>query len=271
MLKRLLDLFKRKPPRPSPPTRDLQQLLLGLPRPAVHLVSTIPRGTSFFGGAPTLPPPVWPGKNGKPLDFLAQIDLASVQANLPIPWLPARGTLVFFYDIGSGVWGFDPKDRGSWSVILQDVAVEPARAEGRVFVSFRTIHSYPSWQRAEVAPLGLSDEESAALGELADQQFGEHPRHQVGGLPFPIQNDDMELECQLASNGVFVGDGRYLQDPRTGPLEEGAADWRLLLQLDGDDEVGFEWGDCGTLYFFIREQDARAADFSKVWMVRQCH
>ena len=30
------------------------------------------------------------------------------------------------------------------------------------------------------------------------------------------------------------------------------------------------WGDCGMLYFWVREEDARKADFSRVWMVLQC-
>ncbi|MDR2512739.1 MAG: DUF1963 domain-containing protein [Puniceicoccales bacterium] len=46
--------------------------------------------------------------------------------------------------------------------------------------------------------------------------------------------------------------------------------WKLLLQLDSDDDTGWMWGDVGTVYFRIREQDARKADFSKVWMVFQC-
>jgi uncharacterized protein YwqG len=44
----------------------------------------------------------------------------------------------------------------------------------------------------------------------------------------------------------------------------------LLLQVDSDD-VGMMWGDGGRLYFWIREQDARRADFSNVWMILQCY
>jgi uncharacterized protein YwqG len=53
-------------------------------------------------------------------------------------------------------------------------------------------------------------------------------------------------------------------------MSSAPADWRLLLQLDTDNDAGMMWGDTGTLYFWIREQDARAGDFSKIWMILQC-
>jgi uncharacterized protein YwqG len=85
-----------------------------------------------------------------------------------------------------------------------------------------------------------------------------------------VQNDDMELECQLASRGVYVGNPDGYQDPRRAELEAGAAEWKLLLHLDTDDDTGWMWGDVGTLYYWIRESDARRGDFSTVWFSYQC-
>jgi uncharacterized protein YwqG len=59
--------------------------------------------------------------------------------------------------------------------------------------------------------------------------------------------------------------------PRLAELDAAVADWRLLLQLDSDDSARFLWGDCGHLYFFVRESEARAGNFSNVWMVLQCY
>jgi uncharacterized protein YwqG len=80
----------------------------------------------------------------------------------------------------------------------------------------------------------------------------------------------MELDCQLASNGIYVGNPEGYQDPRRAELEAGAAEWKLLLQLDTDDDTGWMWGDTGTLYYWIRESDARRGDFSNVWFSYQC-
>lgn len=49
------------------------------------------------------------------------------------------------------------------------------------------------------------------------------------------------------------------------------ADWRLLLQVDTDADLKTKWGDAGRLYYWIREADARAGDFSKIQMVGQSH
>jgi uncharacterized protein YwqG len=53
-------------------------------------------------------------------------------------------------------------------------------------------------------------------------------------------------------------------------LESGASNWRLLLQLDTDDDLGVMWGDCGTLYYWVEEQASRSGHFSNVWLILQC-
>ncbi len=93
--------------------------------------------------------------------------------------------------------------------------------------------------------------------------------HQLLGHPAPIQNE-MRLECQLVSHGLYCGDARGGRDPRAKELAPGAADWRLLLQVDTDDDAGMMWGDCGRLYFWIREDDLRDCAFENAWMILQC-
>ncbi len=129
-------------------------------------------------------------------------------------------------------------------------------------VSFIRGASYPSGERLGVDWAEPEDEEAdkilAALKELAAAA----PAHQIGGYPELVQNDTMELECEIIASGR----GRYFSPEN---MDAARADWRLLLQLDTDYDAGMMWGDCGTIYFWIREQDARARDFSKVWMILQ--
>lgn len=265
------------PPPPTPPTRNIRELLGPFSRPAAQLIKSAAETSSYFGGAPALPRgATWPKNHGKPLSFLACLDLSSLAKTLPQAWLPSSGRLLFFYDVEKQPWGFDPKDRGGWAVIPvgdeQLPATPPAGDSVRRHgIDFREITTYPSWERSEVEALALTDEEAELLTDLHDSSYGDLPCHQVGGLPSPVQGDMMELECQLASNGVYCGDASGYESPQAELLQGGAKDWRLLLQIDSDDDLGVMWGDGGTLYFWIKESDALAGRFENCWVVLQCH
>jgi hypothetical protein len=82
------------------------------------------------------------------------------------------------------------------------------------------------------------------------------PEHRVLGWPRVIQNE-MELECQLVTNGLYTGNATGYKDSRRKELEPGAADWTLLLQIDSDDNTQMMWGDAGMLYVWIRRQGPR--------------
>lgn len=264
------------PKEPPPPPRDVMALAAPLKVPALHVVKAEGESTSYLGGTPPWPAgAAWPNRDGAPLTFLACIDLASVQTALPVAWLPPAGRLLFFYDADKQPWGFDPKDRGSWLVTLAaegaSLSTAPAGPLARQAVAFTRIDSYPSWERPQVVALQLTDAESELLIDGGDAAFGKAPHHQIGGFPDPVQSDEMELECQLVSNGLYCGDSSGYMSSRAKELREGAGDWRLLLQVDTDDDLGVMWGDGGILYFWIREEDARAGRFDRTWVVLQCH
>ena len=95
--------------------------------------------------------------------------------------------------------------------------------------------------------------------------------HQLLGHELNLQQSDMQLECQLASHGLYCGDSSGYKDPRRKELESGAGEWRLLFQMDSDDDLNVMWGDCGMLYFWIRKADLRCRYFDKTWTILQCH
>jgi uncharacterized protein YwqG len=238
-------------------------------------------GNSWIGGRPSLPDDFnWPHWKGKPLAFLAQIDLAEVRSAGGPDWLPDRGLLAFFYDAEQSTWGFSPEDIGSWRVVHTDVRAPrplapPASADtieyGRRKVAMVLDRSLPTTDRVGVRPFDLSEEEwqevEAAIENMRPPSSLDH---QIGGWPYPIQNDSMELEAQLASNGIDCGEPSNYRTARAEALAAGASEWKLLLQLDSDDDLNMMWGDSGILYFWAREAEARAGDFSKVWMILQC-
>lgn len=237
-------------------------------------------GRSQIGGLPDLGAGLdWPVWNGRVLSFLAQIDLAELSAAQGPDWLPGHGMLFFFYDEEEGGWGFSPNDKGSFAAVYDPATdgpkdrapPEPAPEPFPVqFVAMCPSMSLPTPERLEIDTEGLDDSNLDAIDALLDASMGDGPQHQIGGWPHPIQNDDMEIECQLASNGIDCGGSEGYRSERAQALLPGAAAWRLLLQLDSDDDSEMMWGDSGILYFWVREEDARAGDFSNVWMVLQC-
>ena len=50
-----------------------------------------------------------------------------------------------------------------------------------------------------------------------------------------------------------------------------ALEWKLLLQFDSDDSLGFQWGDWGRVYFFIHQDDLRSGNFGQVKIFAQCY
>lgn len=249
-------------------------------RPAVILEQAAGPTVCRLGGYPRLAAAAdWPDREGRPLSFIAELDLVALRAAGGPDWLPASGALHLFFDVEDEPWGFDPADRDGWKIIMTGVASPqplprpPGLSGDRVFapvaLAGRAALTYPTTERLDLPPDVSRTFEFEPVQDFMDSGLGDGPRHQVGGYPSPIQGDGMELEVQLASNGIYVGGPDGYSDERVAALEAGAGDWRLLLQIDSDDAAGIMWSDSGTLYVWVREQDARLGDFSRVWIVLQ--
>jgi uncharacterized protein YwqG len=240
-------------------------------------------GQSRIGGLPDLPEGLtWPVFDGRRLAFIAQLNLADFAPLLPLGEIPAAGFLLFFYDERQQAWGFDPQDRGSSRVVFvpSGVALHPAppsqEEEQRAFPlcivsDIRATLTVPGYESPLIKSLGLSsDEDDQYFDGVLQPLSPPDGFHQFGGYAEPVQGD-MQLECQLVTHGVYVGEPAGYKDPRRASLEPGAADWRLLLQVDSDDNAAMMWGDAGRLYYWIRKQDLASRRFAETWTILQCH
>jgi uncharacterized protein YwqG len=265
---------------PAAATRAVIATLRPLAMRAVVLEQADRPTVCRLGGTPRLPASTaWPDRKGRPLSFIAELDLTALRVVGGPDWLPASGLLHLFFDAEEEPWGFDPADHDGWKVLMTDGVAAGARAHppglssDRIFapvlLAGRPALTYPTTERVTLSPEVGGAFDFETVHAFMDAELGDGPRHQVGGYPGPIQGDGMELEAQLASNGIYMGGPDSYTDARIAALEPGTADWRLLLQVDSDDTAGIMWGDTGTLYVWVREQDARAGDFSRVWMIVQ--
>lgn len=268
--------------------------LLKLSKPAIAFVATpLERveaaiGNSKTGGLPDLPGTLkWPKRGRKSLAFLAQFNLEELSAHDLTKTFPKSGYLWFFYDLEEQPWGFDPDDSDGWSVIYADVTAANLKRtklpkgldeewllpESKL--NFGTASTLPAAASDSVQALKLSAKDAKAyqdcLKQPAATEDEESPQHQLLGWPAPLQSANMEGECQLAANGINCGEEVEEENPKVKALRAGAKNWRLLLQLDSDNDAGLSWGDGGRLYFWIRQQDLAAQRFDRCWAILRCH
>ena len=238
------------------------------------------RGQSRIGGEPDLPQGFqWPENESGPLSFIAQIDLTEVAKIPRVLPLPPVGSLLFFYDATQKAWGDDPKDLNSFKVIhVETPAHELIRTPfpenldryGRfkaASICMRRILTLPpsDWGRFD-PPLSKAESDwTMAFNDVHPH----YPYHWLGGHACFVQNA-MEKECQLVSNGVDCGNVKPQNSECVNALISGAEDWRLLLQITTDDDLEMMWGDCGIIFFWIREQDLIDRRFEKCWVILQC-
>lgn len=262
-------------------------VLVAAARPGVRLIAdpgagTESLGSSRLGGVPDLPPGTpWPSKDGAPLSFVAQCDLAPLRPYDIDALLPADGLLSFFYDAATqSAWGFDPGDRDSFAVIYSSSAEPLGRRDAPpevhrdgqfnpVGLTARTELTFVPWESYLIDTLGMTREQRFAYSESLPDDEGDQVIHRLLGHPDPVQGD-MQVECQLASNGLYCGTPDDYRSPRAAQLRPGAIEWKLLLQLDSEDAAGMMWGDVGRIYYWIKNKDLAARNWDETWLVLQC-
>ena len=220
--------------------------------------------------------------NPKPLHFLAMIRLSDVAPYAAELGLPDQGALLFFYDAERCQGSFWPEARGGWQILYvadeQDIVTvdaPPVRMETFMHstLMFEVQHSLPEDIREETGDDDLrvygNAEYSRVHEELLGGALGHKVIHQLGGAPQEVQSG-LFIQCQLASNGIDCGSPDDYKHAGVRELSPGARDWRLVLQIDSDDEgPGWMWGDSGSLYFCMHRDDLVQARFDRAWCVEQ--
>lgn len=234
-------------------------------------------GASRMGGLPDLPPDTdWPISRGRPLEFLAQIDLAQAAAFYALPDMPASGWLAAFYNLqasegagslSAGDWRIHYFDGEAASLIRREPP-SPTAAVPRMRGHFGWLFGRGQHQvlsnpepthRFEACALEFDREDCLPTVFDLVQAYG--PKD-PGGADEAWEDLDERLESP--DHGPFHRLGGYpmLVQSKMSDI----AGWKLLLQIDSD-EAGpdWMWGDAGRLYFLIRPDDLRKRRFECAW------
>jgi len=252
-------------------------------------------GMSKLGGLPDLVVGTeWPEAEGDPLPFVAQFALTDVVRFDVQHALPSSGLLSFFY----GNYWDEARDtaRANWKVVYVDSdPLQLTRRErpqllfdspvyNSCAIDFAVEQTLPDIRSPMVQSLRLTEEERAAYMALyvglegPTYEMNERPKHRLLGYPFNLRGDVL-IESYLASVGRDQGEliqaNREVRRgdlSRLNELEHAAADWRLLLQVDSNDEAGMDWeAGSGLIYYCIRQDDLRNRNFNNVQVVAQAH
>ncbi len=232
-----------------------RRALLMVTRPDDGMV--LPFGCSRLGGQPDLPPgTAWPTFDGRPLAFLAQLDLAEL-SSFPqfASGLPADGLLSFFSVFGwredEGYYDPDLPDdnentQAGWSRFLlhkiDDVVPTPPPGEVEnlkpTTIEFREVIDLPRHElEPEVQQLSWSEDQWEAFDELADafryvimmRNYGAlstyHGPHQLGGY----------ADSEYGPPSQIKGQG-----------------FQLLMQIGCDSHADMTWGDAGHLNVYTK-------------------
>ena len=212
-----------------------------------------------------------------PLSFIAQLNLSEISALDEDGLLPKSGWLYFFYSDEQDVWGFDPRDSSGFKVLYFDGdraelmrnefpegLSKYSRFSPCVLNAVREL-SLPGFWSNEIDGFFRSAADRDAFYDLREDGI----INKVLGYADAVQNE-MELECEIVTNGFYTGDGIKHDDPRRKSEKQAVADWRLLLQVDSNDDCGMMWGDVGRIYFWIRKEDLLNRRFDKSWFQYQC-
>ena len=233
-------------------------------------------GGHRLGGQPDLGDDVaWPTWHDAPMSFVAQIALGDLPPLEHAP-LPADGLLSFFYDASKTAWGLNPGDAGACTIMWQppgtvlapralpDVLRRSARFAPMPLRAEVEITHVPG-ESAEIDTVALSNEEWFNYADVLDRTSG--LRHRLLGHPDPVQGD-MQRDCEMGATGLNTDALAANPDLRRHVLAE-AINWRLLLQVDSESEIGMSWGDAGCLYFWMHHNALRRHEWHNAWAILQ--
>jgi uncharacterized protein YwqG/predicted DNA-binding protein (MmcQ/YjbR family) len=246
-----------------------------LSRPAMLLQtrkaveSKMALGQTKIGGQPDLPECVeWPQfSDGRPLAFLAQINLGEAPTVGKPSGLPESGLLSFF-----SVFGWQVEDDA-----------DPQLPRGKYDYTWTRVFYHPGNQKTlqrRRTPPGVNAFKAASVEFVPVTCFPTHTKEPVvANLGWKRDVKDKYDDLVMAYNGAR---GHQLGNPARNLLsgyadyeqdfvkEVADGDLQLLFQLASDDNAGMCWGDGGFVYFWIGPKDLARKKFDKIFTDCQC-
>lgn len=257
-----------------PETEKLRTLMQRAAEPALVLIDAQTPCFSKLGGSPTLPTDfVWPLTPVGHRQFFMQIDFAELpwdRSERP-DWIPEDGRLWVFHRLEHP----DRKDTIEVAYAAAETTLHETAAPSGTYtyperpVAFHKFRAAPGgdWLGPKARSLRSETGDWEIQQEAGGYTFPSFDdiAHYIGGFPqeehspWPPVDAELSFGDKSSARTVRWSEGMEL-DPK---IEEASSDWRMLLQIDSDHRMRWNWADRGRLYVMVRREDARRLDFSK--------
>lgn len=218
-------------------------------------------GCSKYGGCPDVSEDFqWPvDDHNRPLSLLLQINCSDITPFDTDNLLPTSGLLYFFYELGEQNW---EGANNSVRVLYQDIEnVKLRRAD------------YPATlaEKFQLNERRLSFSIKESYPRLEDIVCQSHAACQRMIEEMGSFYEAWERLHSESEVGTMLGYADLIQAAVVDDLEENI----LLLQLfsieSADDTCEFQFGDLGTIYFYISRQDIKEKRFENIKFELQCY
>lgn len=228
----------------------------------------LPEGRSKIGGHPDFPDDLtWPVfSNGKPLAFLAQVNLADLPKDAGRNGLPESGMLYLF-----SVYGWQSPDgadpvlpsgpyQSNWTKILyhSKTTALKRRAAPRNVEMFTAAEVEP----IAILSLPMSGEEPA----VSSLGWSEEERNRYESVAWAFTNV-LGYGIGRPARHLLFGFADYVQ---CCVEQVAAGNLQLMFQIASDSNTKMEWGDGGNLYFWLPAADIPRLEFESVYADYQC-
>lgn len=235
---------------------------------------------SKFGGKPALPKKFeWPHYTDEygehiVLPFFLQLSCEELSIYDTDNLLPHEGMFYLFYDLTNQPWR---NSKGAKLLYTPTPISELVPADfpdnlpeehrlPEMALKFTAHTCAPDWEDY----VGMTGDDNTAYTDwdIIERKLGKW------GYPHMESAGRILGYASLIQNGIAEAcESRAQEEKQQTYSKKSAREWILLLQLNciEEEEVDIPFGDCGSLYFYIRQRDLEKRDFSQIQFELQCY
>ncbi|WP_046233602.1 YwqG family protein [Paenibacillus algorifonticola] len=243
-------------------------------------------GNSRVGGYPDLPPAMeWPTEaSGKLMTPLAQLNLAEIAPACRQGWLPETGMLYFFCGMDEGAANIEHRiifvqypeqlafRHPGAATILEDIyetsfhpykaaAVSAVELPNMAYVDYEVIDfEEGSTDRYFELVAEMQGDRITNWGTMFGYPTGQHHDAEEEAALFILADKTTEYDSEKVMKHLMDKLGRSRER-----AEAEIEDMIMLLEIDSNEQVGYQWLDAGVIHFFIRKEDLLARNFSRTY------